>query len=100
MKNKTELTDNIATDFYFSEEEVKFFTLDDQKCIACKCGNWEGQMGLSSFNLGQKYSEVEIIKINLNGKRTIPGNLMDEVRSKVIANFLINLQNISVYPVP
>lgn len=60
-----------------------------EKCSACHGENLKGLVGPSLLNIGKKYSEADITKITINGSDKMPGHLLPDDQSKIVAQWLL-----------
>ncbi|MDR4949554.1 c-type cytochrome [Neobacillus cucumis] len=64
-------------------------TLYGNKCSACHGGNLKGAVGPSLLNISSKYSEDKLFKVISEGTDKMPGHLLSDAESRVVAKWLL-----------
>ena len=58
-------------------------------CAACHGDTLQGAVGPAVTNLKSKYSEAEVLNIVNKGTEKMPGNLLDNEASEIVAKWLM-----------
>jgi len=72
-----------------SKEPLDGETIYGNKCSACHGGELQGAVGPSVKNMSSKHSEEELLKIITDGTDKMPGHLITDEESKVVAKWLM-----------
>ena len=60
-----------------------------ESCAACHGDQLQGAVGPTVANMKSKHSEAEVLKIINEGTKKMPGNLLDEEKSKIVTKWLM-----------
>lgn len=64
-------------------------TIYANKCSACHGGDLKGAVGPSVLNMSSKYSEQELLKVITDGTEKMPGHLINDEQSQLVAEWLL-----------
>lgn len=70
--------------------EVTTDDLLNRTCISCHGSNLEGGVGPPLNNLGQRFTEDEVVHIIENGKGYMPGGLLSQEQARDVAKYLLS----------
>jgi cytochrome c551 len=60
-----------------------------ESCAACHGAQLQGAVGPTVVDMKNKYSEAAVLKIISEGTNKMPGNLLDDEKSKIVTKWLM-----------
>ncbi|WP_169891057.1 DUF2628 domain-containing protein [Litchfieldia alkalitelluris] len=71
------------------DEAINYY---DQSCISCHGASLEGGVGPALYDIGSKLTQGEIEDVIINGQGIMPGRIVSESESEIIAEWLASLK--------